>query len=118
MTAKMASNMDDTIGGSQPLTQSQSLLAKNYVDTVMASPGVVKVDADQTRRKRALSGNDIMDDDNSKKIKPSDFEQASSSGSSNFDIVTFMKSEFSTLKSDLSTELNQSLEKKVRCSWC
>ena len=112
MTAKMASNMDDTIGGSQPLTQSQSLLAKNYVDTVMASPGVVKVDTDQTRLKRALSGNDIMDDDNSKKIKPSDFEQASNSDSSNFDIVTFMKSEFSTLKSDLSTELNQSLDKK------
>ena len=84
MTVKMASNMDDATGGSQPLSQSQSLLDKNYVDTVMASPGDVKVDADQTRRKRALSGDDIMEDDNSKKIKPSDSEQVSSSSSNNF----------------------------------
>ena len=70
MTTKMASNMDDTLGGSQ--TQSQSLLDKNYVDVVMASPSVEKVDVDPTSRKRALSGEDTMCEDTSKKIKPSD----------------------------------------------
>ena len=42
-----------------------------------------------------------------------DSEQASSTSSaSNFDIVAFMKSDISVLKSDLSAELNQSLDNR------
>ena len=115
MTTKMASNMDDTIDGSQTQSQPQSLLDKDFVDAVM-SPTVVKVDGDATTRKRPLSGEDTNSEDASKKIKASGSPKASgSSGTStcsNFDIVVFMKSEFSALKSDLSAELNQSLDSK------
>ena len=109
----MASNMDDTIDGSQTQSQSQSLLDKDFVDAVM-SPTVVKVDGDATTRKRPLSGEDTNSEDASKKIKASGSSRASgSSGTSscsNFDSVVFMKSEFNALKSDLSAELNQSLD--------
>ena len=109
----MSSNMDDTIDGSQTQSQSQSLLDKDFVDAVM-SLTVVKVDSDATIRKRPLSGEDTNSEDVLKKIKASGSPKASgSSGTSsysNFDIVVFMKSEFNSLKSDLSSELNQPLD--------
>ena len=119
----MASKMDDTIDGTQTQIQtkseshSQSQIDKDFVEAVM-SPSVVKVDSDPSRRKRPLSGKGDSED-TPKKIKGSGSPKAGGSKSSsddsscsNFDIVMVMKAEFSALKSELSTELNQSLDSK------
>ena len=80
------------------------------------SLSVTKVDSEPTSRKRPLSGGETDSEDTSKMIKASDSPKASgsieTSRCSNFDIVMFMKAEFSALKSDLSIELNQSLDSK------